>query len=204
MLPMTAPFVIEQSLYGTTTPRSGNAHPLHAPQGIYQCAGDDSWVVVSITSDAQWRALLAVMQAADLALDPALETATGRRTRQEEIDRRISAWTRSRSAQSAMTELQRAGISAGEVKPIWKVLDDPHLRGREFFKATFRPFIGEFLATTPWFRKPAATVAAVRPAPTFGQHNSDVFSRVLGMNADQQQALERDGIIGTTATRKAP
>ena len=108
MLPMTAPFVIEQSVHGTTAPRSGNAHPLHAPQGIYQCAGDDAWVVVSITSDAQWQALLAVMQAVDLALDPALEKAAGRRTRQEEIDRRINAWTRARSAQSAMAELQQA------------------------------------------------------------------------------------------------
>lgn len=203
MLPMTAPFLIEQSVHGTTTPRSGNAHPLHAPQGIYPCAGDDAWVVVSITSDAQWQALLAVMQAADLALDPALEKAAGRRARQEEIDRRINAWARARSAQSAMAELQQAGISAGEVKPVWTVLDDPHLRGREFFKATSRPYIGEFLATTPWFREPAAMVAAVRPAPTLGQHNGDVFSRVLGMSAEQQQTLERDGIIGNTATRKA-
>jgi crotonobetainyl-CoA:carnitine CoA-transferase CaiB-like acyl-CoA transferase len=203
MLPMTAPFLIEQSVHGTTTPRSGNAHPLHAPQGIYRCAGDDAWVVVSITSDAQWLALLAVMQAADLALDPALEKAAGRRARQEEIDRRINAWARARSAQSAMAELQQAGIGAGEVKPVWTVLDDPHLRGREFFKATSRPYIGEFLATTPWFREPAATVAAVRPAPTLGQHNGDVFSRVLGMSAEQQQTLERDGIIGNTATRKA-
>jgi crotonobetainyl-CoA:carnitine CoA-transferase CaiB-like acyl-CoA transferase len=102
-----------------------------------------------------------------------------------------------------MAELQQAGISAGEVKPVWTVLDDPHLRGREFFKATSRPYIGEFLATTPWFREPAAMVAAVRPAPTLGQHNGDVFSRVLGMSAEQQQTLERDGIIGNTATRKA-
>ena len=203
MLPMTAPFLIEQSVHGTTSPRSGNAHPLHAPQGIYRCAGDDAWVVVSITSDAQWQALLAVMQAADLALDPVLEKAAGRRTRQEEIDRRINAWAGARSAQSAMAELQQVGISAGEVKPIWTVLDDPHLRAREFFKATTRPYIGEFLATTPWFREPGATVAAVRPAPTLGQHNGDVFSRVLGMSADQQQTLERDGIIGNTATRKA-
>ncbi|WP_370512747.1 CoA transferase [Achromobacter sp. LC458] len=203
MLPMTAPFVIEQSVHGNTTPRIGNAHPLHAPQGIYPCAGDDAWVVVSITSDAQWQALLAVMQATDLARDPALEKAAGRRTRQEEIDRRINAWTRARSAQSAMTELQQAGISAGEVKPVWTLLDDPHLKAREFFKATSRPYIGEFLATTPWFREPDATVAAVRPAPTLGQHNGDVFSRVLGMSVDQQQSLERDGIIGNTATRKA-
>lgn len=203
MLPMTAPFVIEQSVHGNTTPRIGNAHPLHAPQGIYPCAGDDAWVVVSITSDAQWQALLAVMQATDLARDPALEKAAGRRTRHEEIDRRINAWTRARSAQSAMAELQQAGISAGEVKPVWTLLDDPHLKAREFFKATSRPYIGEFLATTPWFREPDATVAAVRPAPTLGQHNGDVFSRVLGISVDQQQSLERDGIIGNTATRKA-
>lgn len=132
-----------------------------------------------------------------------LDGAAGRRARLQMIDDRINEWTGGRSAESVMSALQGVGVSAGVVKPVWTVLDDPHYRRRQFFTKISRAYIGEFLATTPWFRAPQEAVAAHRPPPTLGEHNSDVFSRVLKMSAAQQQELERAGIIGSTATRRA-
>ncbi len=34
--------------------RRGHSHPNFAPYGVYTCSGDDSWVAVTITSDAEW------------------------------------------------------------------------------------------------------------------------------------------------------
>ncbi len=203
MLPMAAPFIIEQSVRDRTSPRIGNAHVVYAPQGVYKCAGDDDWVVVSVTSDTQWQALVAIMQAGDLGSDRTLDTAAGRLAQQPLIDERVSDWTRGRGAERVMSELQQAGISAGVVKPIWTVLRDPHFRSRHFFTEISRAYIGEFLATTPWFRDPDAPIMTVRPAPTLGEHNSEVFARVLGMSKEEQQKLEKAGIIGNTATKKA-
>jgi len=203
MLAMAAPFIIEQSLRGMTQPRSGNEHPVFAPHGVYKCAGGDSWVVISVAGDAEWKALVEIIQALPLGEDASLDSVAGRRAQRQLIDGHISAWTQGRSAENVMNDLQRAGISAGVVKPIWTVLDDPHLRERNVFTKISRAYLGEYLATTPWFRETGGLVADVRPAPTLGEHNGDVFSRVLGMTGEQQQELNELGIIGDTAANKA-
>ncbi|AHG62727.1 CaiB/BaiF CoA-transferase family protein [Advenella mimigardefordensis] len=203
MLPMVAPFIIEQSVCGQTIPRQGNAHPVFAPHGVYQCAGSDEWVVLSITSDTQWQALVNLIEARQLSADVTLNQVEGRRLRKQEIDAQINRWSRQRSADRAMGELQQAGIAAGVVNPVWRVLDDPHLNEREFFKTIPRAYLGKYRATTPWFRETSAATEMVRPAPTLGEHNLEVFDRILGMTKEQQQALENCGITGTEATRKA-
>lgn len=203
MLPMAAPFIVEQSVCGKTAPRNGNVHAVFAPHGIYPCAGNDEWVVVSVTNDAEWQALVNVLQASHLRADDSLAHVAGRRARRQTLDAEISAWTQCRSADEAMGELQRAGVRAGVVKPVWRVLDDPHLRDRGFFKKIPRAYLGEYLTTTPWFRETAAPTEVVRPAPTLGEHSREIFSRVLGMTQARQQSLEACGITGTSATKKS-
>ena len=202
MLSMVAPFIVEHSVCGKTTPRNGNVHPIFSPHGVYPCAGNDEWVVLSVTNDTQWRTLVYVIGAPHLGSDSSLNQVGGRRSQQQQIDAHISAWSKQRSADNAMRELQMAGIAAGVVEPVWRVLDDPHLNDRGFFKKIARTYLGEYLATTPWFRETAAPTQIVRPAPTLGEHSREVFSRVLGMTRQQQQALEDCGITGTSATRK--
>lgn len=202
MLPLVAPFLVEQSLCGSTSARQGNDHPVFAPHNIYRCAGEDAWMVVSVANDVQWQSLLDVLQAPELRLDPALSAVAGRRAQRERIDAVIAAWTRQRPADEAMHLLQLAGVSAGVVKPIWSVLEDPHLRSRGFFQKVQREHLGEYLATTPWFRERQQPLDISRVAPTLGEHSREVFSRVIGLTQEQVDALEKSGITGTLATRK--
>lgn len=203
MLPMAAPFILEQSVCGKTTPRNGNVHPIFSPHGVYQCAGNDEWVVLSVSNETQWKTLINVIDAHHLGTDLSLNQVEGRRLQRQQIDVHINTWCKQRSADSAMRELQMAGIGAGVVKPVWHVLDDPHFNDRGFFKKIPRAYLGEYLTTTPWFRETVAPTEVVRPAPTLGEHSREVFARVLGMTREQQQALEDCGITGTLATRKA-
>lgn len=203
MLPMVAPFIIEQSVCGKTSLRNGNMHPIFSPHGVYKCAGNDEWVVLSVSNETQWKSLVNVIHAYHLGTDASLNQVEHRRSQRRQIDSYISTWCKQRSADSAMRELQMAGIGAGVVKPVWRVLDDPHFNDRGFFKKIPRAYLGEYLATTPWFRETVAPTEIVRPAPTLGEHSREVFARVLGMTREQQQALEDCGITGTLATRKA-
>ncbi len=55
----------------------GSARPtLHgetdAPWGVYPCAGDDQWCVITVGSDAEWSALVAAIGSPDWAVDPRL------------------------------------------------------------------------------------------------------------------------------------
>ncbi len=85
MIPMVAPALIAQSALGTTPPRLGNRHPVHAPQGAFRCAGEDAWIVLTVTTDDAWRGLCGVLGSPELAgLD-----ATQRAARAEEIEAAI-------------------------------------------------------------------------------------------------------------------
>lgn len=203
MLPNTAPFLLEQSATGSVSPRQGNRHPLHAPHGVYRCAGDDGWLLVSATSHVQWQALCRTLERPDLAADARFAEAAGRREHHAALDDALAAWARTRSADDAMRTLQQAGVCAGAVKPMAEVLHDRHLRERGFFQPVARAYVGEYLATTPYFRPGLAPMTLRRVSPTLGEHTREVLSRTLGLSGEQITALEQQGISGTAARPKS-
>lgn len=204
MLPLAAPFLVAQSATGQVPPRQGNRHPVQAPQGCYRCAGDDAWIVLGLTEDAQWPALCRLLGRDDLARDPALALAAGRRARHERLDEAITAWTLQHPADEAMQRLQAAGVPAGVVRPMAQVLADPHLAARGFWCEVERAQVGRFPCSTPPFRQGAGPEPIQRVAPTLGQHNAEVLGGLLGLGPEALAALEHQGITGTTARPKPP
>ncbi|WP_354674449.1 CaiB/BaiF CoA-transferase family protein [Cupriavidus alkaliphilus] len=201
MLPMAAPFMLEQSVAGAVSPRQGNRHPMHAPHGCFRCAGDDAWIVLTVT-DADWPALCRVIGRTDLAADPRLAQASGRRAEEDRIERAIKSWCVVRDAEAAMQQLQQAGIAAGVARRMSQVLQDPHLCARGFWRQVERAHVGTYTSSTAWFRTGPDPVPIRRVAPTLGEHTDAVLRRVLGLSADQIASLEQRGITGTVAKPK--
>ncbi len=219
MMPFTAPWAIEQSASGRVSPRLGNRHPDHAPQGVYPCAGHDAWVLVTVADDGMWRALCGVLGDAALAGDASLADAAGRRRAHDRIDASIAAWTRTRSPDEAMNTLQAAGVAAGAVRAPVELIVDPHLQARGFWQMADRPFVGRHPQPSPPYRAAAgssgsapaappagsALPAAAAPPPipiawpgaTLGQFNAEVLKGVLGMSDADLARLESAGVIGT-------
>ena len=71
--------ILEYGAHGARLARDGNRGPVGAPQNLYACRGDDRWLALAVTSDAQWQALRALMGDPGWARDAALATAAGRR-----------------------------------------------------------------------------------------------------------------------------
>ncbi len=199
MLPMVAPWIIEQSARGKISPRLGTRHPAYVPHGCFRCQGDDAWVLVAVTGDPQWRALCHVIGREDLSLDPALATTEGRRQREEELEAAIAAWTISRSADQAMRQLQGPGVAAATVRPPYDLLTDPHLLERRFWTWIDRPFVGSHPQPAPAYRWDGKSFPAKRPAPTLGQHNEEVLRELLGLSTTEIASLSQAGVIGTEA-----
>ncbi|WP_225984851.1 CaiB/BaiF CoA-transferase family protein [Noviherbaspirillum aerium] len=203
MLPMTAPFLIAQSVHGSVAQRQGNRHPVHVPHGCYRCAGEDSWIVVSVINDDDWRTLCNVMGRGDLAGDEQLATATGRQARQMELDVVLQAWTEKQDVELVMNTLQAAGIAAGAVRSMGQVLTDPHLQSRSFWQPLKRDFVKQYLSTSTPYRQGKRPMPIRLAAPTLGQHTDAVLGDLLGLDASDIAKLERQGVIGTQAQRKA-
>ncbi|CAG2131603.1 CaiB/BaiF CoA transferase family protein [Cupriavidus numazuensis] len=202
MLPMAAPFIIEQSVSGAVAPRQGNGHPVNVPHGCFRCAGDDAWIVLTVP-DAHWPALCRAIGRQDLAADAQLAHAVGRRTQQDRIDAAIAAWSAGRDPEAAMRSLQQAGIAAGVVRPMSQVLQDKHLNARGFWRRVERAHSGPYTASTAWCRTGIEPMPIRHASPTLGEHTDEVLTRVLGLTAERIAELERMGITGKTAKPKA-
>jgi len=199
MFTMVAPWIVEQSANGRGGERLGARHPHHAPQGVYRCAGEDAWLVVSVTDEAQWQGLCRVIGREDLGVEPALSSAQGRRAAHDRIDEALDRWTSTRPPQQAMEELQAAGVPAGVSRAPINLLKDPHLEARGFWQWIERPFVGLHPQPSPPYRDSLGTLPALRPSPTLGQYNREVLGDILALDDAEIDALHASGVIGTCA-----
>ena len=193
MLPLVAPALIEQSATDHATSRIGNRHPVHVPQGCFRCAGDDAWIVISITADAMWRSLCALLQRNDLGD----LTVSQRRDQQDRLEDLIAHWTAVHDPDAAMAAMQAGGIAAGVVRTPLALVDDPHLVARGFWHRVDRPFIGMHWQPSAAFREGRDAYPVRRAAPTLGQDNEAILSGRLGLSGEEISRLAASDVIGT-------
>ncbi|HJM75108.1 MAG TPA: CoA transferase, partial [Dehalococcoidia bacterium] len=133
---MTTHFVGEAFMEAVITGESprpiGNRHPRHAPQGAYECAGDDRWLSLTVDGDAAWAALCELIGDPDLASRYA--SVEARREHHDEIDTVIAAWAATQELQPALDALREAGVMAGPVMNAADLYADPHLNARDYFE----------------------------------------------------------------------
>jgi crotonobetainyl-CoA:carnitine CoA-transferase CaiB-like acyl-CoA transferase len=194
--------VLEWSAHGNLMQREGNRSPLAAPQGLYPCAGgqpgNETWLALSVATDAQWQALVAALGKPAWALDPALATRAGRRAAHDAIDASLSEWTRAHDRAELAQKLRASGIPASEVANPCRLLEsNPQLQARRYFETPDHPVVGAMPLPSLPFRYASLDHWLRMPAPTLGQHNEAVLGGLLGLSAEELRSLEDAEIIGT-------
>jgi len=210
---MFAQAFMDYSLNGRVQTTRGNrsVHDV-APYGVYPCqspgtaeTGEDRWIAITITSDAQWQALCEEMGQPDWATASELKTQEGRLARQDFLDERLSAWTVNFEDYELFHRLQAAGIPAAPVLEASRVYEDPHVAERGLFAPqTLFDGIGPYTFTAPFFRFPETPVK-VRQAPVaFGEHNEYVYKEVIGVSDQEYDRLREAGHIAVEYDRSVP
>src|SRR5262249_1857524 len=173
-----------------------NAVPGDAPRGVYPCAGDDEWAVVTIRDDGDFTALAKTIGYPELAGDPRYATPAGRVARRAELDELVTAWTTPRSPRQVAAELQGARVPAGPMQRVTDYPDDPHLRERPFLLPPRHP---PAPGPRPAERAPAVfrhlPDPPLEPAPLAGQHTRDIARTLLGLTDAQIEELTTDGVL---------
>jgi len=189
--------VLEWWAYGNLMGREGNRSPWAAPQGVYRCAGVDRWLALAVATDAQWQALASVIDRPDLAEDPALRDLPGRRSAQDRLDGHIATWTADRDVHDVVSVLVGAGVPAAPVVDPRATSTHPQMVHRGFFEHPGHPVVGRHDIPTVPFRYGSIDHWIERPAPTMGEHNREVLGGWLGLDDQELDRLEADGVIGT-------
>jgi crotonobetainyl-CoA:carnitine CoA-transferase CaiB-like acyl-CoA transferase len=194
--------LVEFSAYGNLLQREGNRSPCAAPQGLYPCLGHDPavhprWLALSVETDAQWSALIEVLEHPAWAMDTSLDHLPGRRAAHDAIDANLAPWFAARPLDEVVEALLRAGVPASPVADPRGCSVDPQMTARGFYEVFDHPVVGQHPTPTVPFRYASVEQWLTAPAPTLGQHNRAVLRELAGMDDDAITALEADGVLGT-------
>ena len=170
--------------------------PTSIPWGVYPCAGDDEWCVITVRDDADWQRLAGALGNPEWALAPEMLGTEARRARARDIDAALSAWTSQRTPFDVTQVLQAAGVPAGFMRRVTDFAEDPHLAERRFIRTLDQPWVDKPVLTEngPCLGLGIAE-PQLRPAPLLGQHTREICARVLGMGADEIDALFAAGAL---------
>ncbi|WP_197694127.1 CoA transferase [Mycobacterium sp. 852002-40037_SCH5390672] len=198
VLNATAIQAIESEVFGVTLTRRGNRGHSAAIQNIYRCAGPDDWVAITVRDDAQWQALVELMDRPGWCDDEDLSTIAGRHGRADEIDGRLADWFVGQPRDSTVERLAGAGVPAAPVVSPSLVTDNPQLRERGFFEALHHGSTGLGLYPCPPFaRLGGQDKWLLRPPPKLGEHNEEILRDRCGLTDEELTRLATSGVIGT-------
>ena len=187
--------VVRFSANGEVMGRHGNRDEHAAPHAIYPCAGEDRWIAIAVHDDAEWRALCAAMGSPAWTRDARFAHADARRAAQDELDARMSEWTRAENAHALMARLQQAGVEAGAVQTTADLQSDPQLAHRGHWQEVSHVHLGTLRCERSAIRFSESRGGLSRPGPCLGEHNDAVLGGILSLSAAEIERLVAEEVV---------
>lgn len=179
---------------GQVPKRLGNGHPNVVP---YRCfATADGHIIVAVGNDGQFRALCTVLGRRDLLDDPRFATNPGRQVNRQELEAALAESIAGWDSAALIAALTDGGVPAGPINRIDQVFADPHIVARGLVQ-TLKTEGGTAVPVVGFPPRLSATPASYRNAPPrLGEQTADVLSGLLGLGAEELDALRSRAVIG--------
>jgi benzylsuccinate CoA-transferase BbsF subunit len=186
-----APILLDYQVNGIVATRNANRDPHAAPHGAYPCKGEDSWCTISVHSEPEWQALCEIIGEPSWTSEPRFASHAHRKQHEDELDRRLSEWTRRFTARELMAKLQTAGVHAGVVNTMKDIYVDRQLAQRSQWVELEHPEIGRMHYQRPPFLLTKTPPGPSKRDPLFAEHNEYFYRQVLGLSErDYNQLVE--------------
>jgi crotonobetainyl-CoA:carnitine CoA-transferase CaiB-like acyl-CoA transferase len=179
---------------GSVAPQ-GNHNERGAAWGVFRCAGEERWCVITIRDDEEWRRFRIAIGDPEWARDSRFTTTAGRLAARDQVNERVSEWTSSRADREVTRTLQEAGVAAGFMMYASEMPNDPHLVARGYPQPLEQPALGKTIFEGPAFHATGIAEPLVRPAPGLGEHTREICRSLLEMNDDEVSRLISEGVL---------
>jgi len=194
VLNMMESLITEFDKAGYIRERTGAILPNVAPSNVYPTR-DGSMVLIAANQDAVFARLAQAMGQPDLSSRPEYSTHVARGARQSELDRLISAWTRTKTRDEVLELMAQGGVPAGLIYRAPEMLEDPHFQARQAIVSVQHPDFGT-LRMQNVAPKLSETPGGIRSAsPSLGQHNEQIYRELLRLSSEQLASLKARRII---------
>ena len=179
---------------GEVAPQAGNNHPTGTPTGVFPTA--DGHINIAAAGTNLFDRMCEAMGADDLGSDERFRTGDERTDHREELNERISAYTRTKPSDEWIEIMNEAGVPCGPIYSIDQMFANEQVQHLGIAKSVQHSDLGELkvvgqavnLTTTP---QPDTLRMAT---PDIGEHTDEILAE-LGYDADKIAALHKNDIV---------
>ncbi len=190
-----APYIGEWETGKKQRVQVGNRVYWHGPADLYQTK-DGRWVMISLVSNSIWRRFCRAIGKEELANDPRFHNDLARWEHRDIIDPVVSNWVASHTAEEVFKAAEKIPIPCGICYEQTEVASDPQVRDREMLVDVPTPDGKEKVVVTGVpLRMSAHELKVERTYPAIGQHNEEVYGKLLGYNREDITRLKEEGVI---------
>ncbi|HEY9080683.1 CaiB/BaiF CoA-transferase family protein [Magnetovibrio sp.] len=175
--------------------RHGNAHPNIVPYQAF--SAQDGHIILAVGNDDQFRRFCVFAGLDDLADDTRFATNNARVGHRDVLVERIAEAIASHPVRHWLEGLEIIGVPCGPVNDLAQVFDDPQVRHRGMVvdlphESDRRVHARQIASPIKLSETP---VSYRRSAPSLGQHTGEVLREVLGLEADEVERLQKQGVV---------
>ncbi len=196
VMQMVGPAFMDYAINGRTAGPLGNRHPCAAaaPHGVFPCAGEDRWISIAVSEEAEWESLVEAMGNPGWARGPEYASLEKRTRNIDDLHRQVAAWTANLEVRELAQSLQARGVAAAPVSNVADLIRDPHFQARKTFIEVEHP-LGFRETIYGSYVKLSRSPVPIRPGPVIGQDNERVLQGILGLSDERYARLVEDEVI---------
>ncbi|HEY6738178.1 MAG TPA: CoA transferase [Actinopolymorphaceae bacterium] len=181
-------------LTGRAPERMGSDHHAVVPYGRFEAA--DGYLVLALHVGNFWRRFCTAIGRTDLIEDERFRTTALRRKNRDVLVPLLEDVLRTKTRAEWDRILSEADVPQAPVLDVKEALEQPQVAARGLLRTVDDPDAGEITVVGSPIRFVGDDATAVLPtAPRLGQHTRSALSSLLGMNADEIDALIASGAI---------
>lgn len=191
---LIGPNVIDYDQLGAVQQRNGSRLPFVSPRNTFQTS-DGQWIAIAGSTQATFERTARGLGIEHVIHDPRFATNRDRIANvdalEEELQRAISKRTRD----EVLAILDESDAPGGPVYDIPQIFNDPHFRARRNMVSIPDEQLGvvQMQNVTPRLSKTPGRIA--HTGMRHGEHNSEVYTDLLGLRAEELHDLSGLGVI---------
>jgi crotonobetainyl-CoA:carnitine CoA-transferase CaiB-like acyl-CoA transferase len=180
-------------LDGKVPVRTGNGHPKAVPGNLYPSS--DGSVRIDCGALSQVQRLFRLIGGEELVNSPLSCNQAERIKHKAEIDALVAEWTKKRLAADIVEELKKIDVPCSMVPSFDQVCNDAQLLSRDMIIEVEQLVSGPVRVPGSVFKLSKTPGNVKFPSPFLGEHNTDVYTEVLGLTEQEISDLANEGII---------
>jgi crotonobetainyl-CoA:carnitine CoA-transferase CaiB-like acyl-CoA transferase len=195
LMRLVEPHIAAFDQLGTIARPVGNGSVSIAPRNGYQTK-EGKWVALSAGSAPSIAAkVFKAVGRPELIDDERFKDNTARVKNVKELDEIIGGWIKERELEEVVRVFNECGAVIGPMYDMSQLFDDPHYKARESFVTLKDKDFGTLRLTNVFAKFSRTPGKVLTPGPGKGEHNREVYGKMLNLSDQQVEELKAKKII---------